>query len=97
MKVVSYAVFLMAVTVTQVSSHSWYDPDCCGGADCMPIDSAIQSVVDGKVYYTTKLGTYPVLDQKYLFPTKIRQSKDQYTHACIYNNQLWCLYVPGGM
>ena len=73
------------------SPSGWsYDPDCCGGSDCMPIQKA--TLIDGKWYYTTKLGTKPVVPQ-----TKIRVSKDHQTHACVYQNMLWCLYIPGGM
>ncbi len=67
-----------------------YDWDCCGSADCMPIEMAQQ--VDGRYYYTTKLGTKAIVPQ-----TKIRESKDSLTHVCIHQDILWCIYIPGGM
>ena len=66
-----------------------YDSDCCGAGDCSPIDGVME--IDGKYYYTTKLGSKPVVPQ-----TKLRRSGDGLTHACIYQDRLWCLYVPDG-
>lgn len=80
----------------------WYDYDCCGLKDCEPISAGLVSVTDGKTYYTTSFGTYAVQpktvvgDGPTVYETKIRPSKDGQTHACIYNGQLWCLYLPGG-
>lgn len=38
---------------------------------------------------TTGFGTKPVTPQ-----TKIRESKDNRMHACIYQEKLICLYLP---
>ena len=71
--------------------HWDYDGYCCGTGDCEPILEA-KAGPDGKMYYTTRLGTKAVVPQ-----THILQSKDQYTHACIFQDRLHCLYLPGGM
>lgn len=67
-----------------------YDGECCGNGDCEPIRSVTQK--DGRYYYTTSLGTKPVVPQ-----TKYKRSGDSRTHACIYQNILWCIYLPDGM
>jgi hypothetical protein len=68
-----------------------YDGFCCGSGDCEKISSAATGP-DGKTYYTTKLGTKAADKNTYIL-----QSKDQYTHACVFLDRLHCLYVPGGM
>lgn len=100
---IAAAGFLGLALTTPAPAHSWYDGDCCGHDDCEPISGGYVDKVDGKTYYTTKLGTYAVVPDHVVvdgvtrFQTKIRPSKDSQTHACVYQNQLWCLYVPGGM
>ncbi len=69
-----------------------YDKDCCGEQDCAPITGS-HTGPDGKVYYTNKYGT-KAFEEGF---TKLRPSQDQFTHACIFGERLWCLYVPGGM
>ena len=93
LKVLCLLTCFLSPTV-QAHEHSnhggWkYDGDCCGSGDCEPISGVME--IDGKYYYTTKLGSKPVVPQ-----TKLRRSGDGLTHACIYQDRLWCLYVPDG-
>lgn len=83
--------FLSRIARAHEAPSGWlYDGDCCGSADCFPIDNVMQ--IDGKYFYTTKLGSKAIVPQ-----TKMRRSKDSLTHACIHQDILWCLYVPDGM
>lgn len=77
------------VNAHQAPSGWQYDGACCGNADCMPIEEAIQK--DGKWYYRTKLGTYPIDNR-----TMIKQSGDGLTHSCVFSGRLWCIYLPPG-
>ena len=86
--------FLIAAALSSpASSHSWYDADCCSDHDCEPV-SAVSYVASDPaatpvMVVTTSLGTKPVTPI-----TKIRQSKDGRMHACIYQDRLYCLYLP---
>ena len=82
-------VFLAGPALT----HSWYDPDCCSDRDCEPV-SAVTFVASNPeavpvMVVTTSFGTKPVTAR-----TKIRESKDSRMHACIYQGELICLYMP---
>jgi hypothetical protein len=84
----------MAVAATRPArAHSWYDADCCSDHDCEPVSAVSYVASDTQslpvMVVTTNLGTKPVTPQ-----TKIRQSKDSKMHACIYQGQLLCLYLP---
>ena len=76
-------------------SHSWYDPDCCSGADCEPVQSVQFVASDEKslpvMIITISLGTKPLTPR-----TKVRQSKDSRMHGCIFMGELICLYMPPG-
>jgi hypothetical protein len=76
-------------------THSWYDPDCCSDRDCEPV-SAVTFVASNPgsvpvMVVTTSFGTKPVTAR-----TKIRESRDSRMHACIYQGELICLYMPPG-
>lgn len=90
-RILILAAVLLGLQTAKSMSHDnhLYDSYCCGDGDCAPIIST--PIVDGKQYYTTKLGTKPVDDR-----TLILTSKDHRTHACIYQDRLWCLYVAPG-
>jgi hypothetical protein len=74
-------------------THSWYDPDCCSDRDCEPVSSVgFVASTPGAVpvmVVTTSFGTKPVTAR-----TKVRESKDSRMHACIYQGELICLYMP---
>ena len=86
--------FLMSFALP-AKSHSWYDPDCCSGADCEPVQSVQFVASDEKalpaMIITTSLGTKPLTPR-----TKVRQSKDSRMHGCIFMGELICLYMPPG-
>jgi len=82
-------------------AHSWYDPDCCSGFDCSPVEK-VEMVAGARFYgaqslapalpvmvVTTKHGTVAVPHG-----FKTRQSKDGAMHACIVGGNLICLYLP---
>lgn len=80
--------FLSRIVQAHEAPTGWaYDPICCGGNDCFPITGVLE--IDGKYFYTTKLGSKPITPQ-----TMIKRSKDGLTHACIYQDRLHCIYLP---
>lgn len=89
------ALCILVALVSGVRAHSWYDPDCCSGNDCQPVQSISFVASDPAslpvMIVTTSIGTQPVTKE-----TKIRQSKDNQMHACIWYGKLLCLYLPPG-
>ena len=88
------SIVLSGLLLTTALAHGWYDPDCCGDQDCEPVSAT--SYVSQKeglpvLTVTTSFGTYPLTAE-----TKIRHSKDNRMHACIFMDRLWCLYLPPG-
>jgi hypothetical protein len=75
--------------------HSWYDPDCCSGQDCDVVTDISFVTPDPKsvpiMVVANRFGKQPVTSK-----TKIRESKDGRMHACIYEGELLCLYLPPG-
>ncbi len=97
------ACLMLAVLASVAKAHMWYDPDCCSGNDCAPVEKA--DYVAGALYngppgqasplpvmvVTTRHGQ-AVLTQN----TKRRASQDGQLHACIFGGRLICLYLPPG-
>lgn len=81
---------IIIMTTTAALSHSWYDPDCCGGNDCEPVKVQVDS---GGNFAVLKNGQKWYIDKSYKPP---RPSQDENYHVCIHMNQVWCLYVPTG-
>lgn len=81
---------LFAIWSSPVQSHSWYDSDCCGENDCEPVKIEVDS---GGNYAILKNGTKWYI----INPRSVRPSQDDNYHVCIYQNQVWCLYVPTGI
>jgi len=77
--------FLLAVSSAQ--SHSWYDPYCCNGSDCAPIDDArVKLTPDGYI-----------IDGKHFVAKKdVRPGRDDQYHACFWPSPdtLRCFYIP---
>ena len=92
---VAFALVLVALPAPSARSHSWYDPDCCSDRDCEPVSTVTFVASDPSavpvMVVTTSFGTKPLTDR-----TKIRQSKDSRMHACIYQGELLCIYMPPG-
>lgn len=65
--------------------HDWYDADCCNNADCKPIESCseMEEVKEGVKW------------NGYLF-RKVRPSKDDKCHVCIFRGIPQCAYVLQG-
>ena len=87
------ALLVVIALAKPARSHSWYDPDCCSDRDCEPVSAVSFVASDPKsvpvMVVTTGFGTKPVTPQ-----TKMRESKDNKMHACIYQEKLICLYLP---
>jgi hypothetical protein len=75
--------FTFLLTVIAMA-HSWYDSECCSGYDCAV---AIEINLVTKMARTSQ-GSAPIDDQ-----TKIKESKDSKTHACIRYGRVVCLYL----
>ena len=91
--IVALALLIVFFLARPAKSHSWYDADCCSDRDCEAV-SAVTFVAStpGTVpvmVVTTSFGTKPVTPR-----TKMRESKDSRMHACIYQGELICLYLP---
>lgn len=86
---------LLIITTTYVAAHGWYDADCCSDRDCEPVSNIVfistGPLTVPTMVVTTSFGTKPVTEK-----TKIRESKDSRMHACIYQGELLCLYMPPG-
>jgi hypothetical protein len=91
--ILGLALLIVIASSRSARSHSWYDPDCCSDRDCEAVSSVSFVASDPQsvpvMIVTTSFGTKPVTPQ-----TKIRDSKDNRMHACIYQGNLICLYVP---
>lgn len=103
---IALAGFSLAMAV-RAKAHSWYDPECCSGMDCAPVEkvevmptSAIASMLvppaqaspPSIMFVTTVHGTAQVPHNM-----KFRESKDARMHACIIKGRLICLYLPPSM
>lgn len=75
-------VFLIAMTLV-AKSHEWYDPYCCNGQDCGPVEKEP----------TTTKGGYLINGQVFPF-SKVRASKDNRFHVCIWGGKVRCVYAP---
>ena len=84
------ALMTIAGAAHQAPSGWEYDPDCCGGNDCEPVEIKTDSggnfavLKNGKKWYIHN-------------PRSVRPSRDDNYHVCIHRNQVWCLYVPTGI
>lgn len=98
-----FLAWLVGAYVQFAFGHSFYDPDCCGGHDCEPVQAVTYQPAPAKagvaggpntlpvMVVTTSLGTKPVTPE-----TKFRESRDSRMHACIFQGRLICLYLPPG-
>ena len=73
-------------------AHSWYPADCCHDEDCAPV-TKFENVGDGYFRVTIENGR-SALFHKYL---PKMPSRDERMHACIYQGEPMCLFVPPGM
>lgn len=99
--VLAVALLVLGLTIIHVKAHSWYDPVCCSGQDCAPVDRS------ELVQPTIHAGLFPGLPQVATLwvetkhgramvpPTMIpRESKDERVHACIRAGKVICIFMP---
>jgi len=83
------ALTLAALLATSAAahSHSWYEPSCCSGYDCAPVDD-VRMTRSG--WYVESTGeTIPYGDDRE------RPSRDGQFHRCAPpGEKTRCLYVP---
>lgn len=87
------------------AAHSWYDPECCSGRDCVPAKAVVfMEMENEKVQMVIDTDMYgPVVIPKTF--TKFRPSRDENYHVCAYlvwvdGEKRWmprCVYVPAGV
>jgi hypothetical protein len=69
-------------------AHSWYEPACCSGVDCAPVeDSVVEEMPDG--VHVSGFGTLNYDDPR------LRWSQDFEAHVCattIAPRKLLCVY-----
>lgn len=87
-------VLLLLSVNAQVEAHSWYDPSCCGGLDCHPVEIEDVIPLDNGRWKYLPTGTVFEANQ-------IKPSRDQYFHVCIgisdHNlGRPYCLYILQG-
>jgi hypothetical protein len=84
-----------------IEAHSWYDPGCCNDFDCAPVASSHVQFTDAGVLLTLGPGDHKFVREpkSWVIPydsPKLRESKDNDTHACVgkVTQVLFCLYLP---
>ena len=78
---------LSILLVSPAKSHDWYDPACCSGMDCKPIESCseIEETADG-----VKWDVYRFRKDQ------IKPSQDNKCHVCIHHGIPICIYIQQG-
>jgi hypothetical protein len=97
----SCAALLLVLLASAALSHSWYDPGCCNDFDCAPVASSHVQFTDAGVLLTLGPGDHKFVREpkSWVIPydsPKLRESKDNDTHACVgeVTQVLFCLYLP---
>ena len=78
------ALMLLLSSTFPLSSHNWYDGDCCGGNDCHPVPC--EEITEKKDGYHWK-------NLVFKFKESIRPSKDNQCHVCHTDTNPHCLYI----
>lgn len=79
---------LLVLIAGQAAAHSWYDPWCCNGEDCKPVEdpSEVRALPDG---YHFRQWVIPYKDAKV--------SGDSGYHWCeLPKGTMRCFYAPPG-
>jgi len=94
---------MVAVSAAPVAAHEWYDPSCCSGQDCAPVEASAIKAEDGNWHVSLDPGSHPLVTKpmSWVVPfdaPKVRESQDDKFHACVgvRSGILFCLYVPQG-
>jgi hypothetical protein len=81
-------VLVAVVLADPALSHSWYEPACCSGVDCAPVqDGLIEDRADG--VHVRGYGTLSYTD------ARLRWSQDDRDHMCVTqdaSHKLLCVY-----
>lgn len=83
-----FSILLIFSLTTPLRAHEWYDPSCCSGEDCKPIESCseIEELPEGRVKWNG-----------YIFrKDQVKPSKDSKCHICIFRGNPMCAYVQQG-
>ena len=82
---------LMMFGVYKARAHSWYEPSCCSGKDCRPVDDGhVVEKADG-----VHVKGWGVLNRA---DSRLRWSRDDRDHVCENPAKLLCVYrKPNGM
>lgn len=95
-----FALLLAAhLVASPVSAHDWYDRECCSDHDCAPIKRSIIQWTPTGWRVVIRPGEHPLARQRIeaVIPfSQIRQSRDQFWHACIVAGRVLCLYGRRG-
>lgn len=73
---------------TKAPAHSWYEPSCCSGFDCAPVE-------DGVVVENPRTGAVTVLSHTLdRADPRVRLSRDDQDHVCQSpSGKLLCVYL----
>lgn len=82
-------------------AHDWYDPACCSGEDCAPVEVDVVTATVMGWLVEVDVGDHPLAKkhQTLVIPyddPRIRRSLDQDFHVCLglLSNRIYCVYVP---
>jgi hypothetical protein len=76
---------LVALFVGAALSHEWYEPACCSGNDCAPVDDGtVVEKSDG-----VHVQGWGVLNRS---DPRVRWSRDDRDHVCAIAGKLYCVY-----
>jgi len=73
---------LIAVLISILLIHGWYDPDCCGGKDCHPVPCE-EIHNDGQGNFLWHRGPN---DDVFFLKNKMKVSQDDGCHVCVLEN-----------
>jgi len=81
--------------------HDWYDPACCDGKDCQPVnpDRVTATATGWRVQISPGDHVLSFKPIDVIVPygdKKIRDSLDGEFHVCIgpHTNNIYCVYIP---
>lgn len=94
---IALAFAFLLISIKTGRAHHWYDPECCSGRDCFPVEAQVIVLPNGSYFI-------PLTQETFAHPDsadhpRARWSKDNRFHRCTANgdrNALasLCLYVP---
>lgn len=91
---------LVAFSASPALAHEWYDPECCDGEDCAPVEAHVIGATSEGWLVEVKPGEHPFATRpiEKLIPyghRKERMSQDGKFHLCLGRaGNVYCIYVP---